>query len=44
MKVLDYAKPGATFLLNSPYGAEELWDHLPRHVQQQMIDKRLRSG
>ena len=41
MKVLDYAKPNATFLLNSPYGAEEVWDHLPRHVQQQLIDKRL---
>jgi pyruvate-ferredoxin/flavodoxin oxidoreductase len=41
MKVLDYAKPNATFLLNSPYGAEEVWDQLPRHVQQQLIDKRL---
>ncbi len=37
--VLDYAKPGATFLLNSPYGPEEVWDHLPREVQQQLIEK-----
>ncbi len=29
-KVLEYAKPGATFLLNSPYGPDEVWDHLPR--------------
>ena len=27
--VLGYAKPGATFLLNSPYGPAEVWDHLP---------------
>ena len=42
MKVLDYAKEGATFLLNSPYAADAVWDHLPRQVQQQLIDKRLR--
>ena len=29
MKVLEYAKPGATFLLNAPYGPDEVWDHLP---------------
>ena len=29
MTVLDRAKPGATFLLNSPYGPDEVWDHLP---------------
>jgi pyruvate-ferredoxin/flavodoxin oxidoreductase len=37
--VLGYAKPGATFLLNSPYGPDEVWDRLPREVQQQLIDK-----
>ena len=37
--VLDFAKPGATFLLNSPFGPAEVWDHLPREVQQQLIDK-----
>lgn len=40
--VLDMAEEGATFLLNSPYGHEEVWDHLPRSVQQQIIDKKLR--
>ena len=37
--MLEYAKPGATFLLNSPYGPAEVWDHLPGSVQQQLIDK-----
>ena len=41
MKVLDVAKPGATFLLNSPYGPDEVWDRLPREVQQHLIDKRI---
>jgi pyruvate-ferredoxin/flavodoxin oxidoreductase len=40
--VLDAAEPGATFLLNSPFPREEVWDRLPRPVQQQIIDKRLR--
>ncbi|RMG49875.1 MAG: pyruvate:ferredoxin (flavodoxin) oxidoreductase [Acidobacteria bacterium] len=40
--VLKVAEPGATFLLNSPYGPDEVWDHLPRRVQQQIIDKKLR--
>src|SRR5205823_1362671 len=33
MKVLECAKPGATFLLNSPFGPDEVWDRLPREVQ-----------
>ena len=40
--VLKSAEPGATFLLNSPYGPEEVWDHLPRTVQKHIINKRLR--
>jgi pyruvate-ferredoxin/flavodoxin oxidoreductase len=40
--MLHVAAPGATFLLNSPYGPEEVWDHLPRTVQQQIISKKLR--
>ena len=31
--ILDLAKDGATFLLNSPYGPLEVWDRLPGHVQ-----------
>ena len=39
MPVLDRARQGATFLLNSHYGPEEVWTHLPTRVQQQIIDK-----
>ena len=40
--MLSMADPGATFLLNSPYGPNEVWDQLPREVQQQIIDKKLK--
>jgi len=40
--VLDAAMPGAVFLLNSPYGPEDVWDHLPLKVQQQIITKNLK--
>ena len=39
--VLTHAADGATFLLNSPYGADDTWGQLPRTVQQQIIDKKL---
>jgi pyruvate-ferredoxin/flavodoxin oxidoreductase len=31
---------GGVFLLNSPYSKEEVWDRLPREVQQQLIEKK----
>jgi pyruvate-ferredoxin/flavodoxin oxidoreductase len=40
--VLREAEPEAVFLLNSPHRADAVWDHLPRTVQRQIIDKRLR--
>ena len=40
--VLKAAEPGATFLLNSAYGPDEIWNHLPRAVQQQILDKQLK--
>jgi pyruvate-ferredoxin/flavodoxin oxidoreductase len=40
--VLRLAAPGATFLLNSPFGPDQVWDHLPRSVQQQILDKQLK--
>ncbi|MBN2579512.1 MAG: pyruvate:ferredoxin (flavodoxin) oxidoreductase [Pirellulales bacterium] len=40
--VLSMAEPGATFLLNSPYGPDEVWDHLPAEVQKQIINKKLK--
>jgi pyruvate-ferredoxin/flavodoxin oxidoreductase len=39
--VLENAAHGATFLLNAPYGPNEVWDKLPRKVQQQIIDKEI---
>ncbi|MGK5091275.1 pyruvate:ferredoxin (flavodoxin) oxidoreductase [Deltaproteobacteria bacterium TL4] len=42
VEVLTQAEPGATFLLNSPYPYEKVWDLLPRPVQQQMIDKAIK--
>ncbi len=39
--ILKIAKPGATFLLNAPYEGNEVWNHLPREVQQTIIDKKL---
>ncbi len=41
-EVLEYAAPGAVFLLNSPFGAEEVWGHLPREAQQLIIEKQLK--
>jgi len=40
--LLRVAAPGATVLLNAPYSAAEIWDRLPRPVQQTFIDKKLR--
>jgi pyruvate-ferredoxin/flavodoxin oxidoreductase len=40
--MLKDAIPGATFLLNSPFGPDSVWDKLPRSVQQQIIDKNIR--
>ncbi len=41
MDVLERAAPGATFLLNSPWPADQVWDHLPVEVQRDVVDKRL---
>jgi pyruvate-ferredoxin/flavodoxin oxidoreductase len=40
--MLRSAEPGATFLLNSPYGPEEVWDKLPKLVQSEIIEKKLK--
>ena len=40
--VLRLAAPGGVFLLNTPSGPDEVFDDLPRPVQRQIIDKRLR--
>ena len=40
--VMHLACQGATFLLNSPYGPDEIWDYLPRSVQEALIEKEMR--
>ncbi len=42
MDVLEVAGRGATFLLNSPYSPENVWQHLPVETQRQILDKELR--
>ncbi|MHC4547369.1 MAG: pyruvate:ferredoxin (flavodoxin) oxidoreductase [Planctomycetota bacterium] len=36
LDVLETAAPGATLLLNSPHGADEVWDRLPREMQERV--------
>jgi len=40
--ILGVAEEGAVLLLNSPYSADETWEHLPRIVQKQIIERKLR--
>ncbi len=40
--VLGFAQKGATFLLNTPASADEVWDTLPCPVQEEMIEKDLK--
>jgi pyruvate-ferredoxin/flavodoxin oxidoreductase len=42
MDILKNARPGATFLLNAPYPPDEVWNYVPKAVQQQIIDKNLK--
>ena len=41
INVLDYAKPGGIFLLNSPGDPHEAWDRMPLDLQQEIIAKKL---
>ena len=40
--VLANAAQGATILLNSPHGPEEVWDHLPQLAQDRILEKNLK--
>jgi pyruvate-ferredoxin/flavodoxin oxidoreductase len=40
--VLQAAAPGGVFLLNALYSADEVWNHLPRHIQKSIIEKKLK--
>jgi pyruvate-ferredoxin/flavodoxin oxidoreductase len=39
--VLKNAEHGATFLLNAPYEKDEVWDRLPKKIQEEIIHKKL---
>lgn len=41
LDVLEAAAPGAVFLLNSPFAADEVWAQLPRTVQQEIVRKQI---
>lgn len=40
--VLRDAEHGAVFLLNTPYPTEEVWQQLPRKIQEEIIEKDLK--
>ena len=40
--LLEHAAPGAVFLLNAPGDRGRVWDRLPREMQEQMIEKKIR--
>ena len=40
--VLKDAEEGATFLLNAPYAVEEVWDQLPKKIQEEIVHKKLK--
>jgi pyruvate-ferredoxin/flavodoxin oxidoreductase len=45
LKSLDMLKNainGATFLLNSPYPADEVWNHIPKNVQETILEKKIK--
>ncbi len=40
--VVEKAAPGSTFLLNTLESKDTVWDSLPRELQQEMIDKKIK--
>jgi pyruvate-ferredoxin/flavodoxin oxidoreductase len=42
VEMLEFARDGATFLINSPYDKEEVWGKLTGQVQKMIIDKKMK--
>jgi len=42
LDLLANARPGGTFLLNSPHAPDKVWDQLPRELQSGLIEKQLK--
>ena len=41
MDIVEAAMPGAVFLLNSPFPAAEVWNHIPKTTQQEILRKKI---
>jgi pyruvate-ferredoxin/flavodoxin oxidoreductase len=41
INVVEAAMPGAVFLLNSPYPASEVWNRIPKTIQQEILRKKI---
>jgi pyruvate-ferredoxin/flavodoxin oxidoreductase len=41
-EMLDLADDGAVLLMNTPYAPEELWEHLPKEMQETILAKKLK--
>ncbi len=41
-EVLEHIAPGGVFLLNTPFGPDHAWDHLPEATQRRAIERRIR--
>ncbi len=42
VEVLSYARPGGIFLLNSPFGVDQIWSQIPSEVRDTIRSKGLR--
>ena len=42
LDILKFARPGGVLLINSLYGPDSVWEHLPVEVQKQILDKHLK--
>src|ERR1035437_9605217 len=42
MDILAAADQGAIFLLNTPYGPDEIWNHLPKKTQETILKKKIK--
>ena len=40
--VLKHAQPGGTFLLNAPFAPSEVWNNLPKKIQEEIVRKKLK--
>ncbi|MFN4286315.1 MAG: pyruvate:ferredoxin (flavodoxin) oxidoreductase [Lacibacter sp.] len=40
--ILKDAEPGAVFLLNAPYDRDQVWSMLPRKIQEEIVQKKLK--